>query len=132
MVRVAESSAPPGLQAGGGAREQRGRRARQQYSTRPADALLPRLEAVKETGPGRWSARCPAHDDKHPSLTIKETDDGTLLVRCWAGCPVSDIVAAAGLDLADLFPDRLRKIAHRCAGVNGGCRATCYEPWPAR
>ena len=40
---------------------------------------------------------------------------------------MSDIVAAAGMELADLFRI-VRKIAHRSAVVNGGCRATCYEP----
>ena len=108
MARLAQSSAPPdGWQASGGAGEQRGRRARQHYSTRPADILLPRLEAVRETGDGRWSARCPAHDDRTPSLTIRETDDATLLVRCWAGCGAADVVAAVGLELSHLFPDRL-------------------------
>ena len=107
MVRVTESSAPPiAWRLAGAQKSNEVDALGEHYSTRPADVLLPRLEAVKETGPGRWCARCPAHDDKHPSLTVKETDDGTLLVRCWAGCPVSDIVAAAGMELADLFPDR--------------------------
>ena len=132
MVRLAQNNTPPdGWQASGGAGEQRGRRARQHYSTRPADVLLPRLEAVKETGPGRWCARCPAHDDKHPSLTVKETDDGTLLVRCWAGCPASDIVAAAGMELSDLSRI-VRKIAHRSAVVSGGFPATCLRLSPMR
>jgi hypothetical protein len=54
--------------------------------------------------PSRWKARCPAHDDKHPSAQITETGDGTLLVKCWAGCSTTQIVTAAGLELRDLFP----------------------------
>lgn len=68
--------------------------------------LLPLLDAVRTTGPGRWIARCPAHYDKTPSLSIRETGDGTLLIRCWAGCSAADVVRATGLSLVDLFPRR--------------------------
>jgi hypothetical protein len=33
-----------------------------------------------------WSARCPAHDDSTPSLSLSYSTDGKLLVRCHAGC----------------------------------------------
>lgn len=72
-----------------------------------AAALLDRLDGVRDRGNGQWYARCPAHDDKGPSLSVKETSDGTVLVHCFAGCDVGSIVAAAGLELADLFPERL-------------------------
>jgi hypothetical protein len=71
-----------------------------------SDVLLPHLQGVRSTGHGKWIARCPAHDDKRPSLSIKEGDTGALLVYCWAGCSVQAIVAAAGVELADLFPPR--------------------------
>jgi hypothetical protein len=54
---------------------------------------------------GRWQARCPAHDDTRPSLSISEGNDGRALIHCYAGCPTEKIVAALGLTLADLFPD---------------------------
>lgn len=73
----------------------------------PLDRLLPRLEAVKPAGPNRWSARCPAHPDRTPSLSIRETDDGTLLIKCWAGCGAADVVRAVGLEMRDLFPRKL-------------------------
>lgn len=82
------------------------RGAQQQSAATPAALLLPRLEAARETGPGRWLARCPAHDDRHPSLTLRELDDGTLLLRCWAGCDTGQVVASVSLELADLFPRR--------------------------
>jgi len=72
-----------------------------------AAALLARLERVKQTGPGRWMARCPAHEDKSPSLSIRETDNGNILVHCFSGCAAADVVAALGLELSDLFPERL-------------------------
>lgn len=71
-----------------------------------AEILTSKLEKVKQVGPFRWQARCPAHDDKGPSLSIRETDDGRVLVHCFAGCSVHEIVQAAGLELADLFPPR--------------------------
>lgn len=70
------------------------------------DALLSRLHKVKRTGPDRWTARCPAHEDKGPSLAIKQTEDDRTLVHCFAGCSAAEIVAAVGLSLADLMPPR--------------------------
>lgn len=70
------------------------------------DGLLSRLERVRQTGPGRWIARCPGHDDRGPSLSLCETDDGRTLIHCFAGCELGAILAALGLTLADLFPDR--------------------------
>jgi DNA primase len=46
-----------------------------------AEALLAHLDKVRRTGAGRWIARCPAHDDKSPSLAIRELDDGRTLIR---------------------------------------------------
>lgn len=67
-----------------------------------ADRLLSRLDGVRTTAKGKWIARCPAHGDKNPSLSICAVDD-RILVHCWAGCTAGDVVAAAGLRLADLF-----------------------------
>lgn len=72
----------------------------------PSESLLSRLEGVKQRGPGSWVARCPAHDDKSPSLSVRETGDGVLLLHCFGGCAPADIVAAVGMELADLFPPR--------------------------
>ena len=70
------------------------------------DALLSRLEAVKRTGPGRWIARCPGHEDRSPSLSIRETDDGRILLHDFAGCPTEEILGAVGLAFDALFPER--------------------------
>lgn len=74
-----------------------------------ADRLLSRLERVRETAPGRWVAKCPAHQDRGPSLSIRELDDGRLLIHDFAGCSPVDVLAAVGLNLAALFPDDGRK-----------------------
>lgn len=70
-----------------------------------ADTLLGKLDRVKKTGTGRWIARCPAHDDGRPSLSIRELEDGRVLLHCFAQCCVADVLAAVGLDLGDLFPE---------------------------
>lgn len=70
----------------------------------PADKLLSRLQRVKRTGPGRWIASCPTREDRHPSLAIRELDDGRVLVHDFGGEDVASILAAVGLDIRDLFP----------------------------
>lgn len=72
-----------------------------------AGLLLSRLERVRRTGPGRWMARCPAHQDRSPSLSIRELDDGRLLVHDFGGCEVEAILTAISMSLEDLFPDRI-------------------------
>jgi hypothetical protein len=66
------------------------------------EELLSRLSKVKKTGPSKWQSCCPAHEDRSPSLAIKE-DDGKILLHCFAGCSVGDVVGAIGLELLDLF-----------------------------
>ena len=75
--------------------------------------LLTRLDKVSGSN-GRFKARCPAHEDRGPSLSITEGDDGRLLVHCFAGCDVHQVVSAVGLELSDLFPpdaviDRIKR-----------------------
>lgn len=71
-----------------------------------ATKLLDLLHKVRKTGPGRWVAQCPAHDDKSPSLSIRETDDGKVLLKCWTGCSAHEVVSAVGLNMEDLFPPK--------------------------
>lgn len=67
------------------------------------DDFLPRLEAVRRSSRG-YVARCPAHADRHPSLSVSEGERG-ILVKCWAGCTTKEIVGALGLTMRDLFYD---------------------------
>ena len=71
-----------------------------------ADRILQHLHRVRRSGPASWSACCPAHEDKSPSLAIRETDDGRVLLHCFGGCSVHDVIGAIGVDMADLFPPR--------------------------
>ncbi len=64
--------------------------------------LLSRLDCVRETSTGQYMARCPAHDDKSPSLSVRDLGD-RVLVHCFAYCSPVDELDAVGLTLADLF-----------------------------
>ena len=61
----------------------------------PIDVLLSRLEGVKEISAGKYKARCPAHDDKSPSLSVTEKD-GKVLIHCYAECEAEEIMTAMG------------------------------------
>ena len=73
-----------------------------------AAQLLDRLEKVKQPGPGRWIARCPAHEDRSPSLSIRELDDGRVLLHCFGGCGALDVLDALGSQWCALFPPNQR------------------------
>jgi len=75
-----------------------------------AARLLDRLERVKATGPNRWIGCCPAHEDKSPSLSIREVES-RILVHCFGGCEVGDVLGALGLQLSDLFDEPLAQQA---------------------
>lgn len=62
------------------------------------------------------SARCPAHDDKNPSLSITRGDD-RVLIRCHSGCSTDRILDALGLTTPDLFDTALDKMRNQPAVV---------------
>jgi len=79
----------------------------------PVDLVLDRLEGVKERGES-FQAQCPAHEDRAPSLSVSQGEDGRALVKCFAGCETEDVVAALGLEMKDLFENRNghKKVLH--------------------
>ena len=66
-----------------------------------AQTIADKLEA-KSSGPDSWMAKCPAHEDHKPSLSIKSTGDKVLL-KCFAGCTTDAVCAALGITVKDLF-----------------------------
>jgi putative DNA primase/helicase len=62
--------------------------------------LLSRLKRVRRQG-NSYMAICPSHDDRNPSLSIKEKD-GRILLHCFAGCSYEQVRAALGIDSSEL------------------------------
>jgi len=71
-----------------------------------ANELLSSLAKVRRMGNDRWLAACPAHQDRKPSLSIRETPDGRVLLHCWTGCSVEAILESVGLTFDALFPEK--------------------------
>jgi putative DNA primase/helicase len=74
-------------------------------SVMKTEEILSRLYQVKRNGNG-WTAICPAHADKSPSLSVKK-EIGKTLVRCFAECPVERICEAIGIEVKDLFDNSI-------------------------
>lgn len=66
--------------------------------------ILQRLDGVKGAD-GKYMAKCPNHPDSTPSLSVSVGDGGRILLKCFAGCKVEDIVWAMGLTMNDLFAE---------------------------
>lgn len=78
----------------------------------PLDLVRQRLEAHGCRPRGserRFTARCPAHDDGSPSLSVREGRDGRVLLKCFAGCPTENVLRELGLAWTDLFADGGRR-----------------------
>jgi len=67
------------------------------------DRVLDRLAGVHRARRG-WAAKCPAHDDRTPSLTISLGDQGQVLLYCFAGCALERILDRLQLTVRDLYP----------------------------
>lgn len=71
------------------------------------------LEALKRAGSRgimtkageRWQYQCPTHEDRKPSLTVSRKSDGTVLLKCHAGCSTEAVLSSLGLEMKDLFPN---------------------------
>jgi hypothetical protein len=68
--------------------------------------FIAKLDGVRPT-PRGILALCPSHPDRRQSLSVNEGERG-LLLKCWAGCTTTEIVAAMGVTLSDLFYDARR------------------------
>ncbi|MCZ7587163.1 MAG: hypothetical protein M5R36_29580 [Deltaproteobacteria bacterium] len=105
--------------------------------TTPVERFIEALDRngnhPRKSGQG-WTARCPAHDDHHASLSFTTGgNDGRVLATCFAGCEIEDVVSAVGLTTRDLFPandkrharpkhsqrDRARKVKARKTEASG-------------
>jgi hypothetical protein len=93
-----------------------------------ADKFLATLPRVMKTGDGLWRAVCPVHKSSGRSLTMSVRDvDGRLLVHCFAGCEVADILAAVGLQFADLYDAPLAHHFEPASGLKASERLALLE-----
>ena len=70
-----------------------------------AHLITEKLEYCRQVSSDKWIARCPAHDDRSPSLSVKAISNDRTLIHCHAGCGANDILDALGLDYSALYPD---------------------------
>ena len=68
-----------------------------------------RAEAITKALGGRWFgrngiARCPAHSDRSPSLSIADGEASRVLLYCHAGCDYDDVERAVRDQLAGHSP----------------------------
>ena len=75
----------------------------------PIAGVLARLTHPKRQGAG-YVARCPAHDDSTPSLSVSVGASGAVVLHCHAGCTTEAVVGALGLTMADLWPAKAEAI----------------------
>lgn len=100
-------------------------------SDAPIDLVLSRLPNAIRHG-DQWNARCPAHEDRTPSLSVRAGRDGRVVLHCHAGCAPEAVVDAIGLTMGDLFPASRASISPSSAGAlargNGQDRARPIVP----
>jgi hypothetical protein len=70
------------------------------------DRILSLLAGVRRDGQG-YRAKCPAHADCNPSLSVRQVN-GTILLKCFAGCTTEDVCRALGIGMSELFTNRGR------------------------
>lgn len=71
------------------------------------ETLLSRLTKVKRSSSNSWVACCPAHEDRTPSLTIRDAGDGRILIHCFSGCETESVLGAVGMDWEDVMPPKV-------------------------
>jgi CHC2 zinc finger len=64
------------------------------------------LRKGRKSGSG-YVACCPGHEDRTPSLSLRDTSDGRVLLHCHSGCPQRDVIEA--LRELGLWPERERR-----------------------
>ena len=72
--------------------------------TDPVERVLSRLDGVRREADGGFVARCPAHEDRRPSLRVGRGDGGNCLLHCSAGCSTEAVLKSLGMAMADLRP----------------------------
>ena len=92
--------------------------------------LHAKLDKSKRTD-DTLKARCPAHDDKNPSLSVTISKPGdSVLVHCFAGCPTDAILDALGWTMRDLFASDDAWRSHEARAIGDDSDAAKQEASP--
>jgi hypothetical protein len=79
------------------------------YQVSPIERVVEMLAARPAGSNGWYAAHCPAHGDKHASLSFRETDEGRVVFKCHAqDCSREAIIAGMGLTERDIAPHGYR------------------------
>ena len=73
----------------------------------PLELLLSRIGSYKPAGKG-YRSTCVSCGGKSAKLSISVADNGAVLLNCFGGCTAAEVLAAVGMTLGDLVPERLR------------------------
>ncbi len=91
-------------------------------------SVLSKLKGCKQTSPGQFMARCPAHHDETPSLSVSKKGD-KVLIHCHAGCSTEAVLDSVGMDFQDLF-DGASPAARRRNTTDAGHPTSSYKEEP--
>ncbi|MDE2103501.1 MAG: hypothetical protein KGL39_40045 [Patescibacteria group bacterium] len=93
------------------------------------ESFLNSLDKLHEVSPGRYRARCPAHGSKSQTLAISLTNDGMLLLHCFAGCSALEVVQATGHSLSDLYDKPLthEPVKRKRGAISAAQALACIE-----
>ena len=94
------------------------------------EIILSRLNKVKkDSKENKYTALCPSHDDRNPSLFICELPDRRIKIVCHAGCGGNQILESIGLRLKNLYPESLGefKSEKRPISSSHGLKMIGYE-----
>jgi hypothetical protein len=70
--------------------------------------IIDRLDRPKQTRPGCWVAGCPCCQSRRGRpVSVRVLEDERILLHAFCGCGTDAVLAALGLTLGDLFPERL-------------------------
>lgn len=69
--------------------------------------FVSRLDGVKKSSTG-YMACCPAHEDRHQSLSVSIGENGAIIAYCHAGCDIQKILSAIELEVSDLYPEHTK------------------------
>lgn len=87
-----------------------------------ASEFAQNIDGAKQHGEW-WSGRCPAHDDKNPSLSWKDGEDGKpVIVKCHAGCSRNAILASLGMEEhppREALPPKKSNVAYPYYTIDG-------------